>query len=92
MKAYALQKTFKGHAMSVAAVAAHPSEPVVATASDDGSWKLWSLPAGELVLSGDGHKDWVSSVAFHPAGTHLASGSGDSTVRARAVGLADHLY
>jgi hypothetical protein len=32
-------------------------------------------------MCGEGHKDWVASVDFHPGGTCLASGSGDSTVK-----------
>ena len=39
------------------------------------------MPGGNLIMSGDGHKDWVAGVAFHPAGTHLASASGDCTVK-----------
>jgi WD40 repeat protein len=44
----------------------HPKKPIVATSSDDATWKLWSLPTGELIMSGDGHKDWVSGIDFHP--------------------------
>lgn len=32
-------------------------------------------------MAGEGHKDWVSGADFHPRGTHLASGSGDMTVK-----------
>ena len=32
-------------------------------------------------MSGEGHKDWVSGVDFHPSGTHLVTSSGDSTVK-----------
>jgi hypothetical protein len=24
----------------------------------------------ELIMSGEGHKDWVSGIAFHPRGSH----------------------
>lgn len=75
------QKTFKGHALSVSNLAMHPKKPVLATASDDRTWKLWSLPSGELIMSGEGHTDWVAGIDFHPAGTHLASSSGDATVK-----------
>jgi len=81
VKNYRMEKTFKGHLMSVSNVAVHPSKPIIATASDDCSWKMWSVPAGELIMSGDGHKDWVAGVAFHPLGAHLASTSGDCTVK-----------
>eukprot|EP00306_Pavlova_sp_CCMP459_P009027 CAMPEP_0185182896 /NCGR_PEP_ID=MMETSP1140-20130426/1640_1 /TAXON_ID=298111 /ORGANISM="Pavlova sp., Strain CCMP459" /LENGTH=603 /DNA_ID=CAMNT_0027748867 /DNA_START=26 /DNA_END=1834 /DNA_ORIENTATION=+ len=75
------QTTNKGHDAGVAAVAHHPTKPIIATASDDCTWKLWTVPGGDLVMSGDGHTDWLSSVEFHPHGSHLATGSGDATVK-----------
>ena len=78
---FALEKTFKGHMMSVSNLALHPKKSIVATASDDATWKMWDLPSGDLIMSGDGHKDWVSGVGFNPAGTHLVSTSGDCTVK-----------
>jgi WD40 repeat protein len=32
-------------------------------------------------MCGEGHKDWVAGVDFHPSGTSLASGSGDASVK-----------
>jgi len=61
--------------MSVSNLALHPKKSILATASDDATWKMWDLPSGDLIMSGDGHKDWVAGVNFHPAGTHLASAS-----------------
>jgi len=81
VKNFSLQKTFKGHLMSVSNLAIHPKKPIIATASDDKTWKMWSLPGGDIILSGDGHKDWVAGVNFHPQGTHLVSSSGDCTVK-----------
>ena len=62
-------------------MAFHPSKPVLATGSDDMVWKIWSIPDGELIMSGDGHQDWIADVAFHPRGTHLASSAGDGVVK-----------
>ena len=81
VKGYHLDKTFKGHLMSVSNLALHPKKSILATASDDATWKMWDLPSGDLIMSGDGHKDWVAGVNFHPQGTHLASASGDCTVK-----------
>eukprot|EP00744_Colponema_vietnamica_P002135 GILI01003430.1.p1 GENE.GILI01003430.1~~GILI01003430.1.p1 ORF type:complete len:584 (+),score=152.36 GILI01003430.1:45-1796(+) len=78
---FTLQKTFKGHMMTISSVALHPRKPILATVSDDYTWKMWSMPNGELIMSGEGHKDWVSGVDFHPRGTHLATSSGDGTVK-----------
>lgn len=52
-----------------------------ATASDDCTWRMWQLPDAELIMAGEGHKDWVAGLEFHPGGACLATGSGDSTVK-----------
>eukprot|EP00762_Andalucia_godoyi_P000031 ANDGO_02375.mRNA.1 Flagellar WD repeat-containing protein Pf20 len=79
---FSMRNTRNGaHSMAIANVAIHPRKPVVATVSDDTTWKLWSLPGGELIMSGEGHKDWVSGCDFHPRGTHLATSSGDGTIK-----------
>jgi len=78
---YNANGTNRAHDASVAAVAHHPTKPIIATASDDCTWKLWTVANNELVMSGDGHTDWLSSVEFHPTGSHLATGSGDTTVK-----------
>eukprot|EP01083_Nonionella_stella_P028687 79025_1 len=46
---FSLKKTFQGHSMPISKVAMHPRKPIVATASDDKSWKMWSIPNGELI-------------------------------------------
>lgn len=81
VKSMTLQKTFKGHLLSVAAVALHPTKPILVTASDDKTWKMWHMPAGDLIMCGEGHKDWVAGVDFHPGGVALASGGGDAAVK-----------
>lgn len=78
---FTLKKTFKGHSAAISGLALHPSKPILATCSDDKSWKLWSVPNGDLIMSGDGHEDWLSCVDIHPRGTHLATSSGDGTVK-----------
>ncbi|KAG2789107.1 Flagellar WD repeat-containing protein [Phytophthora cactorum] len=92
-------RSCQAHANSVAAVAFHPKNPIVATVSDDETWKLWSAPAGELIMSGEGHRSWLSSVTFHPRGAHVATSSGDNTVKlwdfvgaACSLTLADHSH
>jgi WD40 repeat protein len=56
--------------MAISTMAIHPRKPFLATASDDLTWKIWSIPNGELIMSGEGHKDWVSGIDFHPRGCH----------------------
>ena len=32
-------------------------------------------------MSGEGHDNWISDIAFHEKGTHLATASGDCTIK-----------
>ncbi|CAG9572430.1 conserved hypothetical protein [Leishmania major strain Friedlin] len=75
------QSFFQAHTMAVTSVALHPFKPVVASGSDDGSWRLSTLPTGDAIVSGQGHSNWISCVGVHPRGTMLATGSGDKTVK-----------
>eukprot|EP01012_Entosiphon_sulcatum_P029175 TRINITY_DN3549_c0_g1_i1.p1 TRINITY_DN3549_c0_g1~~TRINITY_DN3549_c0_g1_i1.p1 ORF type:complete len:588 (-),score=85.67 TRINITY_DN3549_c0_g1_i1:10-1773(-) len=79
--AWTARQTIKGHSMSVPRLALHPKSPTLATASDDSTWKLWTVPTGELIISGEGHKGWVAGIDIHPKGTHLATGAGDHSVK-----------
>lgn len=38
--------------MTATSLALHPKKPILATCSDDLSWKLWTIPQGELIMSG----------------------------------------
>ena len=49
--------------------------PLLATASFDGSIRLWSILDGSCVGYFNQHRDSVYSVAFSPSGEFLASGS-----------------
>jgi WD40 repeat protein len=71
----------KAHQGAISKIAFHPKIPVIATASDDHTWKMWSMPTGEHVLTGEGHRDWVSSVNFHPRGSLVGTTSGDFTCK-----------
>ena len=76
-----LKNTFEGHVNTVSSVSWHPSKPCLATASNDHTIKLWSVPDGNLILLGEGHTSWVSDVDFHPSGKLLASSSGDGSIK-----------
>lgn len=56
----------QAHALTISSIKFHPKKPIIATVSDDKNWKLWSFPTGELIMSGQGHKDWISDCDFHP--------------------------
>ena len=61
-----LLSTVKAHSQAISAIKFHPKKTVLATVSDDKSWKMFSFPAGELIMSGEGHKDWIADCDFHP--------------------------
>ena len=79
------QKRVPGHLMAVTCLSYHPQRDIVATGSDDTTWKLWSLQANSpepgLLMSGEGHQDWIVGVSFHPRGSLLATASGDGIVK-----------
>lgn len=76
-----LSQTFKAHSHAVSSVALHPRKPVLATTSDDHLWKVWSIPNGDVILTGRGHTDWVADCDFHPSGAKLVTAGGDTTVK-----------
>ncbi|RUS86529.1 hypothetical protein EGW08_005721 [Elysia chlorotica] len=78
---FRLSNTFTAHSHPISGVALHPRKQILATCSDDHTWKMWAVPSGDIIMTGEGHSDWVSDCDFHPAGSSLATTSGDSTVK-----------
>ena len=63
--------TINAHDSTVSSVDFHQNRQVMATASIDGSWKVFSnhdaqTAPGQLILSGSGHTDFITSARFCP--------------------------
>ena len=74
--------TLRGHRDSLTAVCIHPTEPIVFSASEDGSVRSWDASSKMLVATSREHLENVSAMALEPIESHiLASGSNDTTVK-----------
>jgi WD40 repeat protein len=60
---------------------------MLATASSDGTVKLWNVATGELILTLDGHTSLVTDLAISPDGSRLYSASNDGTSRTYLLNL-----
>ena len=68
------------HARAVCSVRWSPDGAAIASASADGTAKLWS-PAGAPLCTLEGHSQGVNDAAWSPDGAILASCSDDATIR-----------
>jgi len=69
------------HEGSVQSVVLSPDGKTLASASEDGTVRLWAVATGKQVRQLTGHKGGVLSVTYAPDGNTLASGGLDGTIR-----------
>ncbi len=70
-----------GHTGGVRAAAFSPDGAQLATASDDGTIRIWGLTTYTTRITLQGHTGSVRHIAFSPDGTLLASAAYDNTIR-----------
>ena len=85
-----LAATLVGHGFEIYDLKRCPTDEfLLASASKDNTARLWNLKTGAqvAVVSGhEGHLDDIVSLAWHPSGNVLATGSMDTTVKLWYVG------
>jgi len=74
-------QTLKSHSSWVNSVAFSQDSTRLASASDDGTVRIWDAHGGECLHTLEGHSSWVRSVVFSHDSGRLASASHDRTVR-----------
>ena len=74
-------QSLSGHGLPVNDVAINQQGTYLATASDDGTARLWDLETGQLIRSFTGHAGPVLGLDFNRDGTRLATASNDRTTK-----------
>jgi WD40 repeat protein len=80
--------TFSAHSEAIIAATFSPDGQRIATASVDGTAKVWDAATGRLLLSltgfgldQQGRANWVSDVAFSPDGARIITAAYDNTAK-----------
>jgi Tol biopolymer transport system component len=76
-----VRHTLRGHTRAVVVAVWSPSGQWIATASDDGTAKVWDAANGQERVILRGHTDRVAGIAWSPDGRWIVTGSWDGTAR-----------
>lgn len=77
----AVRREFRAHDGGITAMAFHPRAPILATASDDLTLRLWNFETGAMLEEMRGPLVMPTSLAWSPGGKRLASTGIDRLVR-----------
>ncbi|AFY47881.1 WD40 repeat-containing protein [Nostoc sp. PCC 7524] len=75
------QNLLRGHTAGVTAIASSPDSELIASASEDGTIRLWNQQGQSIGLPFTGHEGAITSIAFSTDGEYIISGSQDTTLR-----------
>lgn len=76
-----LLRTLREHEDKIWAVAANPSNNIIASGDNSQIVKLWDLDRGKCLKTIRGYANWIWAIAISPDGKVLASGASDKIVR-----------
>jgi WD40 repeat protein len=71
----------RGHRSALGGVSWSSDGRHLATASADGTARVWDAKTGEELMTLAGHHDWVNDTAWNPDARHLATASRDGTAK-----------
>jgi serine/threonine protein kinase/WD40 repeat protein len=77
----AVMREFRAHNGPITALAWHPTQPILATASVDFVIRLWNLEDGTRLEELNGPLSAPSMLSFSPGGTRLATAARDGVAR-----------
>src|SRR5262245_26141224 len=78
-------RSLKGHIYTTYELAFSPDGERLASASQDGTVRIWNVATGETLKVLKGHEALVHGVAWSPDGKYVVSGSYDKTARIWSV-------
>ena len=81
-----LRQLLRGHRREIFRIAWSPEGEQLASASADGTVRVWDVATGEVRHTFEGRTDWVQSIVWSPDGRTLAATAPDDRIRLWDVG------